>query len=80
MIAIIGGGVAGLTAAIRLAEQGRSVHLFEAAPEPGGRTRSFIDKVTGQCCDNGPHLMIGAYHATRRLLHDCGAGNNVHWQ
>ncbi len=80
MIAVIGGGVAGLTAAIRLAEQGKAVHLFEAAPELGGRTRSFFDKTTGQYCDNGPHLMIGAYSATRRLLEDCHAAQNVHWQ
>ncbi len=80
MIAIVGGGIAGLTAAIRLAEKGRRVHLFEAAPELGGRTRSFLDKSTGQWCDNGPHLLIGAYHATRNLLDDCQVAKNVCWQ
>jgi len=81
MTAIIGGGVAGLTAAIRLAEKtGQNIHLFEASPTLGGRTRSFVDQTTGQWCDNGPHLLIGAYTATQRLLNDCGAAHHIQWQ
>jgi len=80
MIAVIGGGIAGLTAAIRLAEQGKQVHLYEAAPALGGRTRSFYEKSVNQWCDTGPHLLIGAYAATRCLLLQCGAEANVHWQ
>ena len=80
MIAVIGGGVCGLTAAIRLAEQGVQVELFEAAPELGGRTRSFLESTTGESCDNGPHLLIGAYRHTLRLLGECGAAGNIHWQ
>jgi len=79
-IAIVGGGVCGLTAALRLAESGIDVELFEAAPEPGGRTRSFVDKKTGEWCDNGPHLLNGAYRATEKLLADCHASNHVTWQ
>ena len=77
---MIGGGLCGLTAAIRLAEAGFKVELFEAAPKPGGRTRSFIDKTTGELCDNGPHLLIGAYQATQQLLSDCHAAGNITWQ
>lgn len=80
MMAVIGGGVAGLTAAIRLAGQGKEVHLFEAAPSLGGRTSSFFDRPSGRWCDHGPHLMVGAYRATRRLLRDCGAEDHVAWQ
>jgi len=79
-VAIIGGGVCGLTAALRLAESGIKVELFEAAPQAGGRTRSFMDKKTGEWCDNGPHLLNGAYLATAKLLADCGASENVTWQ
>lgn len=79
-IAVIGGGVCGLTAALRLAEYGFTVDLFEAAPNPGGRTRSFLDPATGELSDNGPHLLNGAYHATRQLLRDCNAANHVTWQ
>lgn len=80
MIAVIGAGLTGLTAAIRLAEQGMQVELFEAAPQAGGRTRSFYEAKTNQLCDNGPHLLIGAYSATQKLLEDCGISANVHWQ
>jgi len=80
MIAVIGGGIAGLTAAIRLAELGHRVELFEAAPSLGGRTRSFYEKTIGEWCDNGPHLLVGAYTATQGLLHECGAADNIHWQ
>jgi len=79
-IAVIGGGICGLTAALRLAESGIGVELFEAAPEPGGRTRSFIDKKTDEWCDNGPHLLNGAYRATIKLLADCHASQHVSWQ
>ncbi|MDQ6981622.1 MAG: FAD-dependent oxidoreductase [Mariprofundus sp.] len=76
----MGGGVCGLTAALRLAENGFEVELFEAAPQPGGRTRSFIDKKSGELCDNGPHLLNGAYQATEKLLDDCQAADHVTWQ
>ena len=80
MIAVIGGGLSGLAAAIRLAEQGVQVDLFEAAPELGGRTRSFYEASVDELCDNGPHLLVGAYRHTRRLLDESGASDNVYWQ
>ena len=79
-IAVIGGGVAGLTCAIRLAQKNHDIVLFEAAPELGGRTRSFFDSTVNEWVDNGPHLLAGAYQSTRRLLEDCGAAKLVHWQ
>lgn len=79
-VAVIGGGLAGLTCAIRLAEQGKKAVIFEAAPQPGGRTRSHFDAKVNEWVDNGPHLMIGAYEATQQLLADCGASGNVTWQ
>ncbi|NOR72703.1 MAG: FAD-dependent oxidoreductase, partial [Mariprofundaceae bacterium] len=79
-IAIIGGGLCGLTSAIRLTEKGHDVHLYEAAPALGGRTRSFYDTTVDEWVDNGPHLLIGAYKATRELLESVGAGGNITWQ
>lgn len=65
-IIIIGGGWAGLTAAIHLVDQGLPVRLVEAAPQLGGRARTifFSDKKV----DNGQHLMVGAYHRVKMLL------------
>jgi len=79
-IAIIGGGLCGLTCAIRLAEHNVDIDLFEAAPAPGGRTRSFFDARANQWVDNGPHLLVGAYHHTERLLKEAGTYQHIHWQ
>ncbi|MDQ6971242.1 MAG: FAD-dependent oxidoreductase, partial [Mariprofundaceae bacterium] len=78
--AVIGGGLSGLSAAIRLAQQGAKVDLFEAAPALGGRTRSFFEPQTGQWVDNGPHLLSGAYQETLALLDEASAADNIHWQ
>lgn len=65
-VGIIGGGLAGLSAAAKLTEQGISVTLFEAAPQLGGRARRVIWKNT--YLDNGQHILLGAYHHTLELL------------
>jgi len=77
---IIGGGLCGLTAAIRLAQRGVEVDVFEAAPSAGGRTRSFFDSRIGQWVDNGPHLLSGAYQQTIQLLNEAGASEHICWQ
>ncbi|MDX8411599.1 MAG: FAD-dependent oxidoreductase [Mariprofundaceae bacterium] len=79
-VAVIGGGLCGLTAAIRLSQQGVDVELWEAANHPGGRTSSYFDQEMQTWVDRGPHLMVGAYQATRALLGDAGAEPNVHFQ
>lgn len=79
-MAVIGGGVCGLTSAIRLAERGKKVELFEAAPALGGRTRSFYEASVGEWVDNGPHLLIGAYQRTLQLLTDAEASHHMNWQ
>jgi len=78
--AVIGGGLCGLSAAIRLAQRGLEVELFEAAPSFGGRTRSFLEPHMQQWVDNGPHLLSGAYHDTLSLLQEAGASDNIAWQ
>lgn len=77
---IIGGGVAGLSAAVRLSEQGAKVLLLEQKPHLGGRTYSFRDKRTGDVVDNGQHLMMGCYHETRRYLAFIGSSHLVSLQ
>ena len=69
-IAIIGGGMAGLSAAATLAEQGVQTTLFEAGPHLGGRARSVAIEFNSQTfqVDNGQHILLGAYRETLKLL------------
>lgn len=65
-IAIVGGGWAGMAAAVTLATAGRSVCLLEAAHVLGGRARR-VD-LTERKVDNGQHILLGAYAQTLSLL------------
>lgn len=57
-IHVIGAGVSGLAAAVKLTAAGRRVHLHEATPQAGGRCRSFYDAATDLVIDNGNHLVL----------------------
>ncbi len=69
-VAVIGGGWAGLTAAVELTERGIPVTVFEAAPQWGGRARRCAVRLgaTEVDLDNGQHLMLGAYGECLRLI------------
>ena len=69
----MGGGFAGLAAAIALAERRHHVLLLERRGVLGGRATSYPDAVSGEDVDNGTHLMIGAYTATLDLVRRAGA-------
>jgi len=61
---IIGAGISGLSAAVRLANAGHSVHVHEATQQAGGRCRSYFDAATNLTIDNGNHLLLsGNRHA-----------------
>ena len=55
---VIGGGLAGLSAACALADRGISVTLIERRDYLGGRAFSFIDPETGMELDNGQHVYL----------------------
>ncbi len=76
-IIVIGAGFAGLSAAVRLVEAGRSVVVLEATKTGGGRSRSFHDNVTGREIDNGQHLIMGCYRETMAFLRAIGAADDV---
>lgn len=62
-IHVVGAGLAGLSAAVRLAESGRRVVLHEAARQAGGRCRSYHDATLDLHIDNGNHLLLSGNHA-----------------
>src|SRR4051812_49542501 len=65
---VIGAGMAGVAAAVTLAECGMRPLLIESRPYIGGRARSFIHQRKGGEIDNGPHLLFGCYTPTPRPL------------
>jgi squalene-associated FAD-dependent desaturase len=61
---IIGAGISGLAAGVRLANAGFKVHVHEATQQAGGRCRSYFDAATNLTIDNGNHLLLsGNSHA-----------------
>ena len=72
-IHIIGAGMAGLGAAVECAKAGRTVTLYEAAPQAGGRCRSFYDKLLGCEIDNGNHLLLSGNYSAQNYLSIIGA-------
>ncbi|MEO6725971.1 MAG: hydroxysqualene dehydroxylase HpnE [Blastocatellia bacterium] len=79
-VLVIGGGFAGLAAAVDLAEHGVNVLLLERRAFLGGRAYSFTDKTTGDTVDNGQHLMMGCYHHTLGFLDKIGSTHKLKFQ
>lgn len=58
-VTIVGGGLAGLTAAVRLTDAGWSVRLLEARRTLGGRAGTFVDSTDGPALDHCQHVALG---------------------
>ncbi len=58
-IAIVGGGLAGIAAAVRLAEDGCTPIVFETRKRLGGRATSLLDPRSGRVIDNCQHVLMG---------------------
>jgi squalene-associated FAD-dependent desaturase len=76
-IHVIGAGVAGLAAAVRLAKAGRTVVLHDSAGHAGGRCRSYFDAHLDRRIDNGNHLMLSGNWAIRDYLETVGAADSL---
>ena len=77
-VAIVGGGLAGIAAALALGEAGHQVTVYEARPRLGGATHSF-DR-GGLTVDNGQHVFLRCCTAYRGLLDRLGTTDRVHLQ
>lgn len=74
---VIGAGLAGLSAAVALADRGVSVVLSEAARQAGGRCRSYHDALLDMVIDNGNHLVLSGNPAVGRYLKAIGAQDRL---
>lgn len=74
-VAVVGGGLAGLQAAIACADLGARVSLFEARPRLGGATWSTRKR--GLHVDNGQHVFMRCCSAYRAFLERLGVGGRV---
>src|SRR5690606_25542736 len=77
-VAVVGGGLAGVTAALALQETGVRTTVYEARPRLGGATHSF--ERDGLTVDNGQHIFLKCCTAYRGLLERLGALDRVHVQ
>ncbi|MEA3503279.1 MAG: NAD(P)/FAD-dependent oxidoreductase [Actinomycetota bacterium] len=75
--AVVGGGILGLTLALRLAEHGHGVTVYERASEIGGLASSFrLGDVTW---DRFYHVMLQSDTTLRSLLEDLGLEDDIRW-
>lgn len=79
-VTVIGGGIAGLSAAVFLKKKDFKVSIIEASPKLGGRAYSFFDKDKNQFFDNGQHILAGWYKNTFEYLKIIGSYNKLHFQ
>ena len=75
---IIGAGLAGLSAAVRLCGLGRGVVVHEATAHAGGRCRSYFDQATDMMIDNGAHLLLSGNHAALSFVETIGSSAGLH--
>jgi len=78
-VLVVGAGVAGITAALRLADAGLRVTLLETRKRLGGRATSFTDTRTGLTLDNCQHVLLGCCTAMLSLYTRLGVADRVAW-
>lgn len=75
-VAIIGAGLAGMSTAVELLDQGHEVDIYESRSFIGGKVGSFVDK-RGNHVEMGLHVFFGCYSNLFRLMKKVGADENL---
>ena len=75
--AIVGGGMLGMTLAIRLSQEGNEVTIYESAEKVGGLTSSW--QMDGIVWDRFYHVILMSDLNTRKILKEIGLENDLRW-
>lgn len=76
-VIVIGGGFAGLSAAVYLSDKEIEIILLESSPKLGGRAYSLYNKENDDFYDNGQHIMMGCYEETLSFLQKINTIDNI---
>jgi len=76
-VLILGGGLAGLSAASYLANKNIQVTLIEASPKLGGRASSFFYKPENMLIDNGQHILMSCYKYALDFINLIGSADHL---
>lgn len=76
---IVGGGLAGLTAAKRLVDKGFQVDLYEGRKLMGGKVSAWQDQ-DGDWVESGLHVFFGAYEEIYELMRELNIYQNILWK
>lgn len=79
-VAVVGGGLSGLTAAWRLGGRGFDVTVFERRKTLGGRAGSFHDPIENGWVDRGQHVVLGACERFLNLMKEWGHADPIAWR
>jgi len=77
--AVVGGGIAGLACALRLAEAGVRATVIETRGKLGGRATSFVDPRTGEVLDNCQHVLMGCCTNLLDFYARLGVDDAIEW-
>jgi zeta-carotene desaturase len=78
-VTVVGGGVAGMSAACALAEAGLRVQLVERRGYLGGRASSYLHPGVGEVIDNCQHVLFGCCTNLIGFYRRIGVAERIHW-